>query len=154
MEPIEEKFVRAAREFCAWAEGKPGEDEDAKALSLLSGVYQLGLSLPFPPPIKEELGPEVSPDDSDSIYRRFASVSVSYYSECADPLLLENGEVVIGDVHDDLRDIYVDLKEGLLLHDSGEKQDAQWTWKNSFQSHWGSHATAAIHVLHRKLFGP
>ncbi len=149
----EKRFEKAARDFCAWAEMDPVEDDALRALELLTKVYALGLELPFPAPIKDELGPSVGEEESERVFKRFSKIPPGYYSTAEEPLEVP-GKTLVGDVHNDLRDVYVDLREGLMLWDAGDLQDAVWTWRNSFRSHWGNHATEAIHVLHRALLGP
>ena len=48
---------------------------------------------------------------------------------------------------DDLADIYRDLKEGLELYEAGHVAEALWEWSQSFNTHWGRHASSALHAL-------
>jgi Domain of unknown function (DUF5063) len=52
--------------------------------------------------------------------------------------------------HDDLADIWRDLKEGLDVltnRTASAEVDAIWHWRFSFESHWGRHARSAITAL-------
>jgi hypothetical protein len=55
---------------------------------------------------------------------------------------------VVGDLADDLVDIYRDVSAGSAFHDAGCVDDAIWQWGFSFQTHWGKHASSAIRALH------
>lgn len=55
---------------------------------------------------------------------------------------------VIGLLSDDLSDIYIDLKRGLMLYEQEALNEAVWEWKFYFEVHWGKHITSAIHALH------
>ncbi|MCE4557500.1 DUF5063 domain-containing protein [Roseateles cellulosilyticus] len=71
-----------------------------------------------------------------------------YYREVFDPDPQLNDEVVIGDVADDLLDIYLDLRRGLLTFERGEDQKALWHWSFSHRIHWGRHCVGALMGLH------
>ncbi len=55
---------------------------------------------------------------------------------------------MVGDVADDISDIYIDVRRGLDLFDRGLESDALWVWVFNFHIHWGKHATSAIRALH------
>ena len=61
---------------------------------------------------------------------------------------MEGAEVSIGNIDDDIIDIYRDIKRGLIAYDAGHQRDAQCFWIHSFESHWGAHAANAISALH------
>jgi hypothetical protein len=55
-------------------------------------------------------------------------------------------------VSDDLADIWLDLKHGLLaLDDGAPPDDVTWEWRFGFYAHWGRHATEALRALHARL---
>lgn len=61
------------------------------------------------------------------------------------------GDVGIGDLADDLADIYRDLTPGLRYWQTGAEQGRVgivWQWKQDFTLHWGNHAIAALSLLH------
>jgi hypothetical protein len=52
---------------------------------------------------------------------------------------------------DGFRDIYLEMKEGLLIYNSGSPQacaDAIWTWKFGHEHSWGKHVVEALMALH------
>ena len=64
-----------------------------------------------------------------------------------DPLKSPPEDPVAGSPADDLADIWFDVKRGLLIFEAkGEAAlaDVQWSWKFSFETHWGRHATGAM----------
>ena len=58
---------------------------------------------------------------------------------------------VVGDLSDDLSDIFRDVTCGLRAFDKGDLDNAMWEWQFGLAHHWGAHATAAIRVLHMWL---
>jgi hypothetical protein len=87
---------------------------------------------------------------SQHFYERFSNLPFQYYREIFHPLAIAESpeEPVIGDIVDDLMDIYIDLKEGILLYESGKPLAAVFHWRTLFGFHWGRHATCAIRALH------
>ncbi|HEY3331377.1 MAG TPA: DUF5063 domain-containing protein [Capsulimonadaceae bacterium] len=71
----------------------------------------------------------------------------SLYWEVFDPRVLT--KPVVGDVADDLADIYRDVKNGLILYDCGYIDEAVSEWRESFLVHWGDHLVDALRYLHR-----
>lgn len=54
----------------------------------------------------------------------------------------------MGDITDDLSDIYIDLKEPLVLYQQGHVKEAVWSWRLMFYSYWGHHAVGGLKALH------
>jgi hypothetical protein len=90
---------------------------------------------------------EVTNEKWQEIFNRFTSLPFNYYSVSFSPSNVEEAPV-IGDVADDLADIYRDIKNGLWLHANRHSTEAIWEWKHSFNTHWGRHAVGALHALH------
>ena len=55
---------------------------------------------------------------------------------------------VTGSLVDDVLDMHADVAEGLSLFAGGHTRAAAWTWRWSFDTHWGRHATQALAALH------
>ncbi len=49
---------------------------------------------------------------------------------------------------DDLMDVYREVKAGLALFDSGQRESAVWEWRFGFQNHWGIDAVSALVAIH------
>lgn len=143
-------FADLAREYCTWAETAPPASpaqEAATARRLLSRLYACVLDLPV-----VEAGaldaPGVSLEAWKSVFKRFGALPVNYYSECFNPTAVPPEAPCVGDVADDLADIWRDLKGGLWLFDQGHVDAAVYEWNESFEIHWGRHAASALFVLH------
>ena len=144
-----ETFVESARAFCQWAEGDllPGEAQMSSARRHLARLYAQALDLP---PRECDWGDDaaaVSHEAWSAMFKRFGALPVNYYSESANPLAVPCGDTMIGDLADDLADIWRDLKHGLQLLDGGNADAAVFHWREHFIIHWGSHAASALYVL-------
>ncbi len=143
-------FATVARSFCAWAEAQPGavEAEAKMALRLLADLSSAIMATPSLGRCEVVEGERISNKEWKDIYRRFGSLPFNYYSTFFNPTKVNEDESVVGDLADDLADMYRDIKDGLRLYDHGHIAEAVWSWRNSFQTHWGRHATNALYVLH------
>ena len=146
-------FADCARRFCEWARASQptGPVAAAEALRQIASLYAAGLSLPEPwstgvdPHAKRSL---IQPEERHAVVDAAARIPFQYYSEVFNPFLVPAEEAVLGDITDDLADIYCDVASGLLLYDAGKTADAVWQWGFHLQIHWGEHATSAIRALH------
>ena len=144
-------FVQAVNEYCAWAEARPEDSvtEARTALRLLVRLYGDALPLEPPPEVDYELnGTSLSQKEWTTFFKRFGALPFTYYGVACDPHLDAPEEPGVGDLADDLADIYRDLNEGLALERAGHHAEAIHNWWFSFRHHWGNHATSAIHALH------
>lgn len=112
------RFADSAREFCRWAEGPPG--------SKISEAHSARLYV-------------------SRLY--FEALALSDLASCLDPLDVGSSETSLGDLADDLADIWRDVKSGLELFDADEVEAAAFEWHHSFTIHWGSHAANALSIL-------
>ena len=73
------------------------------------------------------------------------------YWEVLDPRI-ESDPVVdslgVGDLADDMADIYREVKNGLSAFNRGPANEAIWHWQEGFRSHWGDHAVDALRGMH------
>ena len=146
----ETPFIEAVRAYCAWVDSEPRESgEEARlALRLLSRLHCEALFLP-PVDCGEDLESErISHEEWTEKYRRFASMPFQYYREYYVPTDLDE-ESVMGDIGDDLADIYRDIADALSLYDGGHVVESLWAFRESFRNHWGHHAVGAINAIHR-----
>ena len=89
------------------------------------------------------------PDDEWSArFRRFGALPFNYYGDVDEPQKIPPSNPTTGDLADDLADIYRDIKEGLSLAEADHLPEAMYSWRESFRTHWGRHASSAIRVLH------
>jgi Domain of unknown function (DUF5063) len=147
-------FAAEARRYCAWAVSiEEGETGAATALRRIVDLYQAALGLPA---ASSEDTPgdlaEFGSDEQGVVRLACARLPLQYYSEQFDPLAMPSTEdATIGDIADDIVDIFADVRKGLYYFDRGQFSDAAWEWSFGFQSHWGRHAVCAIRALHAWL---
>jgi hypothetical protein len=91
---------------------------------------------------------DISDEEWNRVFKRFGALPFNYYSTFFSPAKLLEEDPVVGDLADDLADIYRDIKAGLWLYDHGHTTQAVWAWRYTFQIHWGRHATNALYALH------
>jgi hypothetical protein len=146
-DPIE-PFAAAARAFCQWAESSPGDElsEALAARRLVADVYRLGLDLRGQGFDRGDVPDPVNTEEWHTLFRRFGALPINYYS-IADPLVVPSEGSTIGDLADDLADIWSDLTVGLVLYDSGAREQAEHEWRWRFRAHWGDHAANALYAL-------
>jgi hypothetical protein len=146
---IAAEFAESAVAFCAWCEAPPAGPSDTASLEvrlLLARLYLSALSLPGVEWPDSPDGERPSDEQRKSIWPKLATLPISLYNVFFTPSQLTDTPCV-GDLTDDLQDIYCDLKQGLWLFDQGHHQAAVWQWHFSFETHWAHHATDALHAL-------
>jgi len=149
---ITEQFIIIARRFCNWATSDyPANLQSVKqALELITELYLCGIRLTSEVQEVEEPTPIVETRESmrSTVFTHAGNLPLNYYSEVFNPLTIPAEEPVIGDLADDIADIYGDIEYGLSLVDAGFTEHAVWEWVFRMQTHWGEHATSAIRALH------
>jgi hypothetical protein len=149
---IAERFSVEARRFVQWADGStaPGKLTAPIALRRVVALYAAALELPQPwsegVSARRAFEPELT-QRLAAVRERAQAIPLQHYSEIFSPHVPQD-EPVMGDLADDLVDIYRDLATGLHLHHMGRIDDALWEWGFNFQVHWGEHASSAIRALH------
>jgi len=148
-------FLNCAKEFCSFIENlNPGTVSFLeKTQGILLRLYLSALNL-NDIDLQYETGPEpvLDKDEHNKILSNIASASdESYYSHIFDPSQLDDDEPCIGDLIDDLGDIYRDIKEALMLFDTHEApnvESALWHFNFGFHHHWGQHCINAAYAIH------
>lgn len=142
-------FSEIARGFCTWCENTPrSATHEGHATVWLCRLQAAALSLPEVGCENSDGLPELPADPLARATTNLAAFNGYYYRECFDPDPRLSDDPVIGDVGDDLLDIYKDLRAGLVLFDGGKTTDALWHWSFLHRIHWGRHAVGAIFALH------
>ena len=140
-------FARMAAAFCAWCEsGTLGSNPEFQMSRWFSQLYAGGLLLIEVP--AEEDAPEEYLVETTTGEATISQLRGYYYREALDPNPMQSEELGIGDLGDDLLDIYKDIKRGLSLYELGYPKAAEWEWAFHFRVHWGRHATAGLLALH------
>jgi len=155
MDSTLQAFAAEARKYCTWAVNiEEGHQGSANALRRIVALYQAAFQLP---PVSVE-GTQDDPlevvdtDERARVRVACARLPLQYYSEQFDPLKVPSTEdPTIGDIANDIADIFDDVRRGLWYFDCGRVPDAAWEWAFGFQSHWGRHAACAIRTLHAYL---
>ncbi len=152
-------FQTTASVFCDLLDLDSPQPESwiREVLMALSDLYGAAnkLSMLEPVEFSEDIPEEfrIDHDQWKAIYDR-VSRALSWYltyfdlTESLDP----EQKPFIGDLADDLADVYRDLKPG--LHAIANQDDTVmgavlFEWQFSFQSHWGNHAVNALKLLHQ-----
>jgi hypothetical protein len=145
-------FAEHARRFQRWIQESSPEGSSAarEALLELTRLYgaALGLPSPFLADSENEHSLGVSDIEFDRVRTWCGRLPFQYYGEVFDPTVVPPEEPVVGDVANDIADVYRDVITGLRLFDEGLFDDALWEWGFSFRTHWGKHATDAIRAIH------
>ncbi len=147
MNPVATFAVRAEA-FRRWLIDGPdtGAPAARQALAHLAALVAAALDLPT----SEDIGGEpveVSTREWEQAFEASRRLPVRHYGDVFEPLTLPTEGLGVGDVADDLADIYRDLLSGLRACDSGDRAGAVWQWRSSFWTHWGRHATGAARAL-------
>jgi hypothetical protein len=151
-------FASCVADFCAFVQQAHTRSLDERLTETqrhLLRLYAGGVTLPDVHDLPDE--PE---DEATKLALAQASEppatwagyeSHEYYWETFDPY--KDDSLVAGLLSDDVLDIHRDLREGLAWWRATPPQvdRAVWTWKFSFQTHWGSHAIDALRALHTVL---
>ena len=142
-----EAFIENARTYCELIEAD---------LHDVAAIRQTLLALMQGVPCLKTNGA----DDSDDIefprrghdgwtkdVARLADLPLQYYRMVFDPLDATDESTVVGDVCDDLADIYGELWHGLQAYDAGATIHAVNHWRDSYRDHWGHHAVGAVSAI-------
>ena len=155
MDSALQAFAAEARNYCAWAVSiEEGDQGAATALRRVVALYQAALQLP-PASVEgteDDRHEFVDTDERERVRVACARLPLQYYSQQFDPLTVPSTEEpTIGDITDDISDIFRDVRKGLWYFERGRVADAAWEWAFGFQHHWGRHAACAIRTLHAYL---
>lgn len=141
-------FIEAAEEFCKWLESAPlsKPEEYSLARKMVANLYASALMLPFPEPSDYEI-PDVDEETRAKLVLRIKNLPFDIYWVAQDADIREEGQLVYGYLLDDLHDIYLDVKAGLLAYQH-DRATAIWHLRFGFDTHWGQHAVSTLWALH------
>jgi hypothetical protein len=150
-----QEFAEIARNYCDFIEHDSDSDPKAfirKALDLVLLLMLHALKLPDLEGASFQKT-EIDIDACDAIRNRIRArvPQDEYYWEVFDPLQNEKPDPLKGGLVDDLADIWLEVKAGLLILESKSRKrlpNAVYKWRFGFDVHWGvHHAVTAIRVL-------
>jgi hypothetical protein len=147
-------FRNVAAEYCAWVEGRTvPEDVGLWLARILAELIHVVYGTP------DDGGADAGPGEEDGYKARsyndvrgsLPKLPFQYYREVYEATDLENDESSLGELYDDIADIYGDLSKGLFVHEHHSPGRAERYWRQSFRYHWGEHATGALRALYWHL---
>lgn len=149
---VVDSFAQRVRRFEMWVNETPTEGAAIarEALIHLTSIYVAALTLPPAvfPENERKYPVGVGNDEWQRVRRWCARFPFQYYCDLVEPTDTTASEAGLGDLADDIADIYRDVVAGLRLFEAGLGAEALFEWGLGFRTHWGRHATAAIHALH------
>jgi hypothetical protein len=155
------EFVAAANEYCKYAEqaSKLKGDELLKILQrILPYMYIKASLLPELQPVFED-GNEKFVTETD--WNRIHDVlkeklgSADAYVEVMDLRASVTEPEIAASISEDLTDIYQDIKDFLLLYQTGTSEvmnDAVWECKLNFENIWGQKLVNSLRAIHKFIY--
>jgi hypothetical protein len=152
------EFVAVANEYCKYAEHASsinGEELLRILQRLLPLLYLKATFLPELVPYFED-GNEKFVNESDyslihdSFKLKFGSAND--YFEVFDEKIRDSEGPVISSLAEDMSDIYQDLKNFILLYQTGTMEvmnDALWECRINFENLWGQKLVNALRAIHK-----
>lgn len=155
------EFVAAANEFCKYADqaAKLKGDELLKIFQrILPYMYIKASLLPELQPVFED-GNEKFVTEADwnrvhnMLKEKFGSADA--YVEVMDLRASDTEPEVAASISEDLTDIYQDIKDFLLLYQTGTPEvmnDAVWECRMNFENIWGQKLVNSLRAIHRFIY--
>jgi len=155
------EFVAVANEFCKYAEhaGELKGDDLLRILQrILPLLYIKASLLPALEPFFED-GNEKFVTESDWIktheaFRKKFGTADDFL-EVFDEKATEVDGPVVSSVSENMSDIYQDIKDFLLLYQTGTAEvmnDAVWECKMNFENFWGQKLLNSMRAIHRFIY--
>lgn len=155
------EFVAAANEFCKYQEhaSEVKGEEMLKILQrLLPFLYLKASLLPALEPVFED-GNEKFVTESDwfrihdTLKEKFGTADD--YLEVFDERINDTDGPVVSSLAENMADIYQDLKNFLLLYQTGTQEvmnDAVWECRMNFEQYWGQKLTNSLRAIHKFIY--
>ncbi|RZJ93214.1 MAG: DUF5063 domain-containing protein [Hymenobacter sp.] len=148
-------FISIACQYCLLIESRQpvvSEEFIKEIQKSLLGLYSAALLLDWVD-LQTNVEPEVRQINLPLILRAIEEklATYRYYWSVFNPTDMNDTEPSCDDLHDDLGDIYKDLKYSLLVFDlqtADSQETAVFEFKFDFENHWGSHCINALRALH------
>lgn len=144
-------FHEIASEYCNWIERTSTvADLSAWLPRILAELVHAAFCLSTDD-LPDDFGEDCQSRSYNEVRAALPSLPFQYYREVFDALDLDFDEAVVGDLYDDLADIYSEMANGLYIHTHTSPRDAELYWVWSFRNHWGEHATSALRAFYCAL---
>ena len=152
------EFVAVANEYCKYAEHASelkGEELLKILLRLLPLLYRKASFLPELTPEFEDSNQKFVTESDwlkvhDAFRKRFGTAND--YLEVFDEKINDLDGPVVSSLAEDMAHIYQDMKDFLLLYQTGTKEvmnDAVWECRNNFENYWGQKLVNALRAIHK-----
>ena len=155
------EFVAVANEYCKYAEhaGEIKGDEMLKILQRLLPLMYLKASLlpsldPFFENGNEKFVTEANWNRIHDSFREQFGTANDYF-EISDEKLSDPEILVPSSLAENMTDIYQDLKDFLLLYQTGTQEvmnDAVWECRMNFENIWGQKLVNAMRAIHKFIY--
>jgi hypothetical protein len=154
-------FVAVANEFCKYSErsAELKGDELLKILQrILPMMYIKASLLPATEPFFED-GNEKFVTETDwvrihtTLREKFGTADD--YLEVFDEKISDSEGPVVSSVSENMADIYQDIKDFLLLYQTGTPEvmnDALWECRMNFENFWGQKLVNSMRAIHRFIY--
>jgi hypothetical protein len=155
------EFTAAANEFCKYLERGADikGDELLKILQrILPFLYLKASLLPSLEPYFEDGNEKFVTEAEwfrihDILREQFGTADD--FLEVFDEKMTESETPVISSLSENLTDIYQDLKNFLLLYQTGTVEvmnDAVWECRQNFENYWGQKLTNSLRAIHKFIY--
>ena len=155
------EFVAVANEFCKYTEhaSELKGDEFLKILQrILPLLYLKASLLPQLDPFFEDGNEKfVTESDwnsiNDILKEKFGTAND--YPEVFDEKINESEGHVVSGISEDMADIYQDMKDFLLLYQTGTGEvmnDAVWECRMNFENFWGQKLVNSMRAIHKFIY--
>ena len=151
---IFDNYLLVANRYLDYFESEPTGDKQnflSKIQCALIDLYRYGRVLPEVSSSGIEFDISFKRNDKQIQSMIEQKVPFSAYWHTIDPFSLDQPEVGLGDLLDDLGDIYLDLKRAVLVFNSnvdGAKEESFWKFKFDFDYHVADHCISAMKAIH------
>jgi len=155
------EFVAVANEFCKYSEHASDlkGDELLKIFQRILPLMYLKASLlpQFDPFFEEGNEKFVTEPDWLRIHGTFREKfgTADDYLEVFDDKMKESEGPVASSISENMADIYQDLKDFLLLYQTGTREvmnDAVWECRLNFETFWGQKLVNAMRAIHKFIY--
>lgn len=155
------EFVAVANEFCKYAEhaAELKGDEMLKILQRILPFLYLKASLlpPLEPFFEDGNEKFVTEQDWLGIKETFQDKfgTADDFLEVFDEKMNDSDVPVIASISENMADIYQDLKDFLLLYQTGTNEvmnDAIWECRLNFENYWGQKLANSLRAIHKFIY--
>jgi hypothetical protein len=155
------EFVAVANEFCKYMDhaAEINGDEMLRIMQrILPLLYLKASLLPGLEPYFEDGNEKFVTEEGwfrihDILLEKFGTAND--FLEVFDEKVNDTDGPVVSSLAENMADIYQDLKDFLLLYQTGTQEvmnDAVWECRMNFESYWGQKLTNSLRAIHRFIY--